>query len=276
MPNSPKTILILSISSDIGLFLAQQYLDLGHHVIGTYRSSSKLDDLRGNKNCHLFCCDVHDHESIQSFARELKALDKPWDTFISCVGHPLPLGAFFETNFDEWQASVEVNCLDQLRAVHVLYPYRNANAIANVAFFAAGGANNAVVNFSPYTISKIMLTKMCEFLDAENQNLNVFIVGPGWTNTKIHQLILNDPSISKEKYEQTKVALESGEGTSLKDIFECIEWLCQQGRSIAGGRNFSVVHDPWRLNEREALMKELSADSGMYKLRRHKNDFLQP
>jgi NAD(P)-dependent dehydrogenase (short-subunit alcohol dehydrogenase family) len=275
MPDSPKTILILSVSSDIGLFLAQQYLSLGHRVIGTYRSDQAVKTLSKNPQCHLLACDIHEPHSLTSFVEQVKALGVYWDTLISCVGDPLPVQPFFDADFDQWQQSVEVNSLDQLRAVHMLYPLRNAQGIADVVFFAAGGANNAVVNLSAYTIGKIMLTKMCEFLDAENPDLNVFIVGPGWTKTKVHQKILNDPHVSKVKFEETQKFMQGKEGTSLDDIFNCIQWLCAQGRSIAGGRNFSVVHDPWRAPQREKLIEQLKANGGMYKLRRHNNDFMQ-
>ena len=116
---------------------------------------------------------------------------------------------------------------------------------------------------------------MAEFLDFENKDLNVFIVGPGKTKTKMHYLIMNDPHVSREKYLETKELMEQQQGTSLKDIYECIEWLRREGKRIAGGRNFSIVHDPWRPDKRGALVKKLREDSNMYKLRRGENDFLQ-
>jgi len=276
MPDPVKTILILSVSSDIGLFLAKKYLSSGHRVIGTYRSAQAVKAVAGHPNCHLFACDIHEPRNLSEFVEHVKGLGSHWDTFISCVGYPLPLQPFFDSDFDQWQKSVEVNSLDQLRAVHMLYPLRNAQGAADVVFFAGGGTNNAVVNLSAYTIGKIMLVKMCEFLDAEAPDLNIFIVGPGWTKTKTHQMILNDPHVSRAKFEETEKFMQGKEGTSLEDIFQCIQWLCAQGRSIAGGRNFSVVHDPWRSPQREQLVEQLKVDSGMYKLRRHNNDFMQP
>jgi len=275
MPDQHKTVLILSVSSDIGLFLAQRYLSSGHSVIGTYRSTQTIKGLTQYPNCHLFACDIHEPRSLSAFVENVKALGMNWDTFISCVGYPLPLQPFFKSDFDQWQQSVEVNSLDQLRAIHGLYPFRNPQGVSNVVFFAGGGANNAVVDFSAYTIGKIMLTKMCEFLDAENPDLNIFIVGPGWTKTKTHQMILNDPHISKVKYEETQRFMQSKAGTSLEDIFQCIQWMCTQGKAIASGRNFSVAYDPWRVPKREKLIAQLKADNGMYKLRRHNNDYLQ-
>jgi hypothetical protein len=118
-----------------------------------------------------------------------------------------------------------------------------------------------------------MLTKMCELIDAENPDINAFIVGPGWTKTKIHQLIAQDPHVSEQKREETETFIKGDEGTSLDDIYQCIEWLRSQGRGASGGRNFSVVHDPWRGSKRNALEEALASDPNMYKLRRSGNAF---
>lgn len=135
--------------------------------------------------------------------------------------------------------------------------------------------NGTVLNFSAYTVSKIMLAKMCEFLDAENKDMNIFIVGPGWTKTKIHHTILSDKRTAKAKVKETKDFLKEKEGTPLEDIFNSIEWLRAQGKSVVSGRNFSIVYDPWKEKTRDRLVKALLKDADMYKLRRQGNTFLQ-
>ena len=269
-----KTVIILSVSSDIGLHLARKYLNQGFRVIGTYRSKSKLKIFEDEQDCSLIKCDVFQKADLDRLAAKIKGLKVRWDVFISCVGHPLPVRPFFECDFDEWAASVHVNSIAQLRALHVLYPLRNTKK-ADAVFFAGGGANGAVLNFSAYTIAKIMLTKMCEFLDAENKNLNIFIVGPGWTKTKIHHTILSDRKTAKDKVSETRRFLKGKQGTSLDDIYACIDWLCREGKTIASGRNFSIAHDPWRKPLQQKLIKALSGDKDMYKLRRQGNSFLQ-
>ena len=56
----------------------------------------------------------------------------------------------------------------------------------------------------------------------------------------------------------------------MEKIYECIRWLESKGRSISGGRNFSVVHDIWG---NEELARELEKDINMYKLRRNRNNW---
>jgi short-subunit dehydrogenase len=270
-----KTILILSVSSDIGLHMAKEYLAQGHRVIGTFRTKKHVQPLSGHPNCVLLPCDFSSPRNIKSFISAVKKQKITWDVFISCVGYLLPAQPFFECKVDDWIGNIHVNALEQLRVLHALYPMRNKKTVSDVVFFAGGGANNAVVDITAYAVSKIILTKMSEYLDAENKDLNIFIVGPGWTKTKIHDQVLTARSVAAKKFNETKDFMANKQGTSLWEIFECIEWLRQEGRELSGGRNFSVVYDPWRAKTRAQLIKALKDDAGMYKLRRHGNGFMQ-
>ena len=267
-----KTIIILSVSSVIGNFLAQQYLTRGWKVIGTYRQKKNLKGLE-EKNCDLYQVDVTKPQDIKSFIIQLKRKKIFWDRLICSIGTLAPAQDFFEADFDQWQESVLINALGPLRLVHGLYPL--AVKKAQIIFFAGGAANGAVKHMSAYAISKIMLTKMSEFIDAEYPHVHVSIIGPGWTLTKIHEDILKSKNASKQKLLQTKQDMKHKPSTSLSDIDACIEWVCGQPKSLTSGRNFSVVYDPWRLNKRQTLVEALKKDANMYKLRRHGNEFLQ-
>lgn len=262
-----------AISSDIGLALGQRYLRDGWSVAGTYRSRSLLGDIDiAEHNLHY--CDLADVSTVNAAIEYFKSQGPRWDTFISLASWPPPLSSFFDSSFDEWSQSVHINAIEQLRMLHGLYNLRRPDTINNVVFFAGPGTNGAPKNFSALTLSKIMLIKMCELLDAECPDLNVFIVGPGWTRTKTHDKILSDPNVSEEKRRETEAFLAQNQGTTMDDIYEHIRWLTRQGRSVAGGRNFSTVHDLWRSPRDSELAAALRMDKDMYKLRRFKNDFL--
>lgn len=265
-------VVIISVTSDIGKIIAQNYLRDGFGVIGTYRSKKHLSERDFLGPCHLFHCDVNDKKSIVQFIQKYKKLNIPWQTFISCVAEPRPLTAFFGTDFDAWENSTRINSVDQLRVIHALYPFRDKTQKSNIVFFAGGGVNKPVFNFSAYTIGKIMLIKMCEYLDAENEDLNIFTVGPGWTRTKTHMLVLRDPHVSEEKRRDILNFLKSKGGTDINYIYECIRWLAKEGKKVAGGRNFSIVYDPLKKSVRDELKAALKKDKNMYKLRRYGSD----
>jgi len=271
MNKQKKVVVLVSITSDIGIALAKRYSADGFTVVGTYRSTKLLSEIKDLQDCHLFYCDIGDKASITKFVKDFAALKLKWELFISCPCNPLPIKPFFQGDFDEWSDSVHINAIEQLRVLHAMYPYKNGKA--DVAFFAGGGANNAVINFSAYTVSKIMLIKMCEFLDAENDDLNIFIVGPGWARTKTHGLILANTGKNDEKHLKTEEFMKSGEGTSMDDIYGCIQWLCNEGKQVASGRNISIVNDKWKGDPSKELAAALKSDKNMYKLRRHRNDY---
>ncbi|SDT94527.1 NAD(P)-dependent dehydrogenase, short-chain alcohol dehydrogenase family [Verrucomicrobium sp. GAS474] len=267
-PQKP-TLLILSISSDIGAQLALRYLAEGWRVVGTYRGKSNLDLFKGRKDVALFRCDLKSKPSIACFAAAYKELGWKWTTFISSAGQLSPIAPFLNSNPDAWEDSILINSVRQLRILHAIYPLRKKSEIAKAVFFVGGGINNAFTNYSSYCAGKILLLKMCELLDDECPDLHVAIFGTGWVKTKIHNQTLHARCSSGDNYERTLQFLQKGaKGTSFDDIHQCIKWALSQKRALTGGRNFSIVHDAWR-DGGDRLIFELSQDLNKFKLRRH-------
>ena len=270
--NSLKSVFLLGITSDIGKALAALYLKEGYAVFGTCRDTKAGNKFEVETGISVMSCDVENKDSIKKAVDKFVQLYGNWDIFISAVGTSEPLGHFFTCDFDSWERSLLINSTGQLRVLHALFPYRCPESISHVVFFAGGGTNNAFPNFSAYCVSKIMLIKMCELLDDENEDLNVFIVGPGWVKTKIHNQVLNNPEGAGESYKKVRQFLDSGEeGTSNESIYECINWCVEQGREVVGGRNFSVVHDSWEDGGKE-LVDQLRENPDKFKLRRSGNE----
>lgn len=267
--NHSKNIFILGVSSDIGRGLAKLFVADGCRVIGTCRQTISEAMEKDLSDVTLIPCDVSQPESVHSAVEAFSRLALPWDIFISCVGSMEPIGSFFSVHFDDWEKSVIVNSTGQLRVLHAMYPYRRPGSISHVVFFAGGGTNGVFPNYSSYCLSKILLIKACELLDDEAKDLNVFILGPGWVRTKIHKQTLENPDGAGANYSRTTEFLNSGNpGASYEEIHRLIIWCMSQGREIAGGRNFSLVHDLWR-NDSADLADALARDRDMFKLRRY-------
>jgi NAD(P)-dependent dehydrogenase (short-subunit alcohol dehydrogenase family) len=263
------TVFILGGSADIGVELASRYLDAGCRVVLTYRRREALERLAGRPGFAAIACDVASPDSIAAAAAEFAKLGWRWDKFLSIVGTMEPIGPFFELDFAEWSRSITVNAIGQLHVLHALYPHRRQPGEVGAMFMAGGGTNNPFTNYSAYAASKIFLIKMAELLDDESADLNVFVVGPGFVRTKIHGESLAagaQPGANRQK----TLDFLGTPGTSHEDIFACIEWCFDQGRPVAGGRNFSVVHDPWR-DGGPALKAALTEDPNLYKMRRRQD-----
>jgi NAD(P)-dependent dehydrogenase (short-subunit alcohol dehydrogenase family) len=271
MSREDRTVFIAAISSDIGRELALMYRAQGFGVIGTYRDEAGIESLRADSGIELIACDVERPESINAAVEATGRLEKPWDLFIGAVGQLAPIGRLFETDVDAWCASVTVNSIAQLRLLHGLYPWRRRRDLTRIAFLVGGGINGPFGNYSAYCLGKITLVKVCELLDDEYEDIHAVAIGTGWVNTKIHRQTLNAAERAGENYRRTYEFVTSNQpGTTYGEIFDCIEWCFAQDRAITGGRNFSVVHDPWR-DGGEILTGALAASDDKYKLRRSGN-----
>lgn len=264
-----KTVFILGGNSDIGRALMRRYLDAGAIVVGTYRGAGLPAEFAGQPRAHMIQLDLERPEEFAGVAQTLEARNLRWDLFIASNGTMEPIGPFLNIEGAGWQRSICANALLPCRLIQAIYPLRHAGRMNSVAFFAGGGTNNPFTNYSAYCLSKILLIKMCELLDDEIPDLKAFILGPGFVRTKIHDQTIRAADLAGQNLAKTGRFLET-EGTSMDDIYACIEWCAAQERSVIGGRNLSVVHDPWR-NGGEMLAARLAADPDKFKLRRSGN-----
>ena len=139
--------------------------------------------------------------------------------------------------------------------------------------FAGGGTNSATIDYSAYTISKIASIKMIELLDAEINDTTFSILGPGWVKTKIHDATLQSEEAAGENYIKTLDMLDkNGEKCNpMEDVIKCCNWILSSDRELVGGRNFSLVFDPWDSKD----IEKIRDDSNNFKLRRFGNEIFQ-
>lgn len=273
MTGEGRSAIIISASSDIGMAMSRRWQTCGWNVCGTFRTRSQAVDELHAKGVKLVHCDLSNAQSVRDACSKLRTLCPQWDVLVLCPGSQDPVGSFLECNFDEWEESIKVNFTSQMRVIHELLPSRRDNSPlgACVLLFAGGGTNNATVNYSAYTISKIASIKICELLDAEMRDTRFAIIGPGWVKTKIHNSTLRAGERAGANYHRTVQKLDSEKCTPMDQVLDCCDWLIDAPRELISGRNFSVVFDQWGT---DALARLLSEQPDVYKLRRYGNDWL--
>ena len=266
--------IIISISSDIGFYLAKDWLSNGIRVSGTYRIRTNHCDELEQLGAKLIKCDLSNVKSIDDSICKLNKLQK-WDNLVIATGSQEPIGRFIDCNIDSWSNSINVNFISQIRFIHGLLPNRNLkdSSSPSVLLFAGGGTNSATTDYSAYTISKIASIKMVELLDAEITDISFSILGPGWVKTKIHDSTLQSPESAGSNYFKTVEMLEkNGEKCyPMEKVIECCNWILSSPRELVGGRNFSSVFDPWESDEIEKIRK----DHNNFKLRRFGDNLLK-
>ncbi len=262
-----RTIFILGASSDIGKALMRAYLDEGHSVVGTHRRPGALVEFATHPLATVLQVDLDASNSPQTVFEALEARNLSWDYFVAATGTMEPIGPFMDLDGMAWQNGIVSNAIAPCRVLQAIYPLRRFGQECAAVFMAGGGTNNPFTNYSAYCLSKILLIKMCELLDDEVPDMKTFIVGPGYVRTKIHDETIRAGGKAGANLGKTTEFLK-GDGTPLQDIKACIDWCLAQPRSAIGGRNISVVHDPWH-TAADKLAEQLIADPNQYKLRRN-------
>ncbi|SRR6266700_4760166 len=238
------TAVILGASSDIGRELGVRLKRDGWDLVGLGRAHMK----------DLSC--LHKDGLV-------------WDLFVSAVGTTLPIGPFFELDFDEWRESFVVNSLSQLRVLHGIWTLRRPGKVVDVMLMAGGGTNGPFTNYSAYAAAKITLIKMTELLDDENPDGNFFIIGPGYVSTKIHNETMIAGRQKAGKHFDRMLEFFKTPGTRHDDIYAHMRWCMERGKAIVGGRNFSTVHDPWCAQGWPGDSMLGTPDENSFRLRRH-------
>ncbi len=267
MRDSDRRLLMLGLSSDIALHLADQFLTRGTQVSGTFRRrSAELAGLE-RRGAILSEVDFMSDKSLQAFASAYAQRQARWDTMISAVGQLAPIGPFFSLDFKLWADSVVVNSLAQLHAVHLLYPMRDRTRPSKVVLFAGGGTNSPFDAYSAYCVGKLILIKMCELLHSEYPDVHLSIIGTGWVDSKIHDQTVAAGEAAGVNHQKTVEFREHAAtwATPLADVAACIDWCLASPPSAVAGRNFSVVHDPWR---DPAFIDALEINQELCKMRR--------
>jgi len=246
-----KKIIILSVNSEIGSSVALDFIKKKNSVIGTYNNKTKIINELKKKGVVLYKLDLKNKKKVDMVAKKILSKSKNWDYLVSATGSLEPISSILKSNIDKWESSIYINCLGQIRFLKNLLIKNKKKR--KILFFAGGGTNNAIKNYSAYTLSKILLIKFVELLDFEEKLINVGILGPGYIETKLHKKKINNKENQKKK---------------LNKVIKFVNWFFLKSKKIVSGRNFSLINDEWGSKKLDNLLKK---NQDLYKLRRFGN-----
>ena len=260
---------ILAASSDIGIALAEDWLDRGLSVSGTFRTyTSAIRDLE-TKGLRAIQLDLRNTLAVKEAAEALGEV--PWNRLVLAAGAQEPVGLFQDVSPFEWGKSFESNFISQFQFLSWILPFRAQTDwdVPRVLSFAGGGTNRATTHYSAYTVSKIASIKMTELLAEEIPDVAFTILGPGWVRTKIHEATLEAQEKAGPNFATTVQHLEENDFYAIDQVVRAVNWIMESPQNAISGRNISAVHDPWGSEE---LVRALASDFDLYKLRRFGNE----
>ena len=224
-----KIALVTGASSGIGKAIAESLAKRGVRLILIARRNDKLEllkcELQSNTKCHVIACDLADKEKIFQEITNLPVEFAKIDVLINCAGLALGLEAAQETEWQDWETMLNVNCLALTYITHLLLPNmveRNFGHIINIG---------STAGTYPYKGANVYgATKA--FVEQFTLNLKADLLGTAVRVTNIEPAIVGDSEFSLVRFKGNKnKADEVYEGLkplSPADISECAIWVLSQ------------------------------------------------
>ena len=178
------TIIITGISSGIGRALVDQYLELGHLVIGIGRSNPFGDRIEFKE------CDLSDIQSI----RKLKFANLTQKVIlINNAGTIGTIGRISELSLLEFDELFRVNTTAAVELTKLIYGSILEKENFTLVNISSGAARNAIPSWAAYCASKAALNMWTECFVAEENELDnyprVYCVAPGVVDTAMQDKI---------------------------------------------------------------------------------------
>ena len=179
-----KIAFITGISRGIGLEIAKSFVNDDYFVIGTSRSSFRINEELNSKNCMHLLMDVTDREQISSCFDELKKINKIPNVLINNAGITKDQ-LFLRMKEDDWDDVINSNLTSVFNITKLFIKSMvkdRYGKIINISSVAGLMGNPGQVN---YSASKAGLGGFTRALAKEvaARNITVNCIAPGFIET---------------------------------------------------------------------------------------------
>ena len=179
-----KIAFITGISRGIGLEIAKSFVNDDYFVIGTSRSSFRINEELNSENCMHLLMDVTDREQISSCFDELKKINKIPNVLINNAGITKDQ-LFLRMKEDDWDDVINANLTSVFNITKLFIKSMvkdRYGKIINISSVAGLMGNPGQVN---YSASKAGLGGFTRALAKEvaARNITVNCIAPGFIET---------------------------------------------------------------------------------------------
>ena len=181
-----KHIWIIGASSGIGKALAHELSNRGATLTLSARSVDKLEsinkDLGGS---HVVCpVDISDLESVQSSLFCVQKENHRIDSVINLAALYDP-GKLDDLDIEKTRSLIDVNLMGMFNLIHTVLPVFKNQGSGQIALCGSVAGFKGLPNGQPYSATKAAVINLAESLKAENMDLDIKIINPGFVRTPL-------------------------------------------------------------------------------------------
>ena len=182
MQDSMTTVLLLGASRGIGLELARQYIEAGWRVIATARSDEGLARLQA-QGAQTLRLDVANPASNSGLAWQLDG--EKIDLAIYVAGAMDRASASTPPTRDSFDAVMHTNVMGAMQVIPQIVPMvqEAQGVIACISSVMGSLQDTTSGNATLYRVSKAALNMVVRCTQAEQPDITVLAIHPGWVQT---------------------------------------------------------------------------------------------
>jgi len=221
-----QVALVTGASSGIGKAIATSLASKGLKLVLLARRQDRLEELAATLSektkCHILCCDINDHDNLESSIASLPDEFRCIDVLVNNAGLSLGLDLAPKAQWEDWQTMVHTNCLSLAKLTNIILPSmveRNCGHIINISSVAG---TYAYPGGNVYGASKAFVTQFSLNLIADlvSTAVRVTNIEPGMVGGAEFSLVRfkGDEALADDVY-------RGAEHLQPQDIAASVEWV---------------------------------------------------
>ncbi|MEB3340083.1 SDR family NAD(P)-dependent oxidoreductase [Okeania sp.] len=151
-----KLIVITGVSKGLGRAMTDEFINLGHTVIGCARSQSTIENLTNKyPHSHQFSCvNVADENSVQEWASKTLTNYSPPDLLINNAGIINQPAHIWEVDSEEFSQLIDINIKGVVNVIRHFVPAMISRRSGIIVNFSSGWGRSTSPQVGPYCASK--------------------------------------------------------------------------------------------------------------------------
>ena len=181
-----KTVLITGVSRGCGRALAEEFIRLGHAVLGCGRSEKEIGRLQKEFPApHDFAVmDVSDDEAVAAWARRVQQSHGAPDLLLNNAGRINRNAPLWQVGAPEFSAVVDVNLKGPANVIRHFVPEMIKRGSGVIVNFSSGWGRSTAAEVAPYCATKWAIEGLTQALAQElPAGLAAVPLNPGIINT---------------------------------------------------------------------------------------------
>lgn len=182
-----KTVIITGANGGLGTVVTNTFLVKNYKVIATVRKEEDLKELPQHQNLQVEVLDLTDEEITEAFVRKMIDQHKTIDGALLLVGG-FAIGDIAATKSGDIKNQITLNFDTAYHVTRPLFQHMMQQNNGKIVFVGSRPALQASAgkNLIAYGLSKSLLFKLAEYLNAEakGKNVTVSIIAPSTIDTE--------------------------------------------------------------------------------------------